>query len=99
MMIGRHPSGKKCDKFPPKGSTRDDYAKFYDWHTTMVRDFAKEHPALHYLEVSLEALDAGIQLEKQTGINASCWFNSTVQKKRSFVPIVSSFCLIISLSV
>lgn len=70
----------KCDKFPGKGSTRYDYAKFYDWHTEMVRQFAKDHPSMTYIEVTLEGNDTGRILEEKTGVNASCWVHSKTKK-------------------
>lgn len=76
----------KCDQFPPMGSQRSDYAKFYDWHTDMVRQFAKDHPSMTYIEVTLEGTETGRILEEQTGINASCWVNSRTKKGRRAKP-------------
>jgi len=73
---------EKCDKFPGVGSTRDDYGRFYEWHTAMVRQFAKNHPSLTYIEVSLEGEQTGRILESATGINASCWIHSRTKKGR-----------------
>ena len=76
----------KCDKFPGKGSTHEDFAKFYDWHTEMVRQFAKDHPSMTYIEVTLEGNDTGQILEEKTGINASCWVHSKTKKGRRAKP-------------
>lgn len=71
---------QKCEKFPGVGSTPHDYGKFYEWHTEMVRDFAKNHPSMTYIEVSLEGSSTGQILEEATGINASCWIHSKTKK-------------------
>jgi len=64
----------------------EDYAKFYDWHTNMVRQFAAQHPAMTYIEVTLEGDDTGKILEERTGINASCWVHSKTKKGRRAKP-------------
>ena len=79
---------EKCDKFPGVESTREDYAKFYESHTEMVRQFAKDHPSMTYIEVSLEGADTGTVLEEKTGINASCWVHSRTKKGRRARPHV-----------
>lgn len=68
---------KNCNmtSFLPSGSQDDPdaFAAFYDWHTAHVRSFAKRHPSLTYVEVSLESPGVGHILEEQIGIPASCW--------------------------
>lgn len=79
---------KLCDdKFPGVGSTREDYGKFYEWHTQMVRKFALDHPSMTYIEVSLEGSDTGRILEERTGISASCWVHSKTKKGRRARPL------------
>ncbi|CAB9496341.1 expressed unknown protein [Seminavis robusta] len=78
--------GEKCDKFPGPKATREDYTKFYDGHTEMIRQFAKEHPSMTYLEIPLESPDTGKMLEEATGVNQSCWLNSRTMKGRRARP-------------
>lgn len=47
--------------------------EFYEYHNQYVRDFARDHPSLTFLEVSLVSNETGSILEEATGIPASCW--------------------------
>jgi hypothetical protein len=53
--------------------TEWDIQAFYNWHTEHVRKFAKAHPSMTYIEVSLESSDTAQQLEEAIGIPAHCW--------------------------
>jgi hypothetical protein len=66
----------------PATSTLD-WIAFYERYTQRIRDFAKQHPSLTYLERPLEDMDGTAQfLQEQTGISASCYTRSHVNKKR-----------------
>ena len=58
---------KFCEYFPPEGSSEEEWLDFYHWHTHLVRQFAKRHPTMTYIEVNLEANDTAIQLEEKLG--------------------------------
>lgn len=62
-------------------TTVKDVEAFYNWHNNRIRQFAKEHPSLHYIEVDLESSDTGKLLEGQIGIPASCWGKCTPYSK------------------
>jgi hypothetical protein len=53
--------------------TEWDLKAFYNWHTEHVRNFARAHPSMTYVEVSLESDSTGQQLEDAIGIPATCW--------------------------
>ena len=55
-------------------TTKEDYWDFYEHHTEYVRNFAKTHPInLTYLEYSVEDPDIAMKMERDIGIDASCW--------------------------
>lgn len=66
---------KRCRTlgFPGLDGTLEDFREFYEWHKEMIRNFALEHPSLTYIEVDLEASDAGDILQDRVGIDANCW--------------------------
>jgi len=61
--------------------TDEDILNFYDWHTEHVRNFAKQHPSMTYIEVTLESNQTASILEEAVGIPASCWGHSNVNKR------------------
>jgi hypothetical protein len=67
--------GKFCSGFPDDASGNDARAwmDFYEAHTKSIRRFAREHPSLTYVEVSLESPDTAHILEERVGISATCW--------------------------
>jgi hypothetical protein len=67
--------------FPDVNSDPDDFHSFYDWHTEHVRKFARQHPSLRYIEVSLESEETGRILEREIGIPATCWGKCTPYSK------------------
>jgi hypothetical protein len=48
-------------------------AQFYKWHMELVRDFARKHPSITYIEVQLEDPNIASILHAKTGIPSSCW--------------------------
>jgi hypothetical protein len=46
---------------------------FYEWHTEQVREFARNHPSMTFIEVALEDPNTPLILEKWTGVPASCF--------------------------
>lgn len=66
--------GRRCPGFPSYGTSDEELMNFYDQHTERIRQFAKSHPSITYVEVpSLEAADTARLLEEQIGIDAHCW--------------------------
>jgi hypothetical protein len=66
---------KQCNTrgFPNQDATPHDFGKFYQWHQRLIRDFAKSHPTITYLEVPLEAESTASALEENIGIPKQCW--------------------------
>ena len=66
---------KRCSTtgFPGMKAIPQDFQNFYEWHQQLIRDFAKDHPSLTYIEVPLEASNAGELLEEQIGVPQTCW--------------------------
>jgi len=66
-----------CDGFPQEGSTeretRDSWADFYEMYVESVRNFARDHPSLTYVESQLESHETANVLEEASGIPGSCW--------------------------
>ena len=61
--------------------TEEDILHFYDWHTEHVRNFAKNHPSMTYIEVALEDDETGQILEDAIGIPAQCWGHANVNTR------------------
>ena len=58
---------------PVWGAKAKGFLAFYEWHTENLRNFAKSHPGLTYIEIPLESPDAGKMLEDAIGIPSNCW--------------------------
>jgi hypothetical protein len=54
-----------------------DFKQFYQWHTEHIRQFAREHPDMTYLEppnnLKLSSQKISSWLEEHIGISAQCW--------------------------
>lgn len=76
---------KQCNipGFPGSNSTPEDFKSFYQWHQDLIRDFAKKHPSITYIEVPLEAENTGQLLEESIGINQLCWGHHNKQATTS----------------
>ena len=75
---------KHCrGKMPKPNAPKEDWVAFYNQHTQRIRDFAKQHPTLTFLEVSLEADDTADLLEESIGISANCWANCNPDKSKN----------------
>jgi len=61
--------------------TDDDIKNFYDWHTEHVRNFAKNHPSMTYVEISLESKETGQILEDAVGIPSQCWGHANINTR------------------
>jgi hypothetical protein len=59
--------------FPNGQSTRTDWFRFYEWHTDLIRSFAKTHTSLTFIEVELESNRTSQILQASTGIKSTCW--------------------------
>lgn len=70
-------------KIPVRNMTLQDVKDFYEYQIEYVRNFAKNHPSMTYIEISLEDDQsiAAAMLEAHTGINASCWGQYNKNKK------------------
>ncbi|KAL3922590.1 MAG: hypothetical protein SGILL_002121 [Bacillariaceae sp.] len=82
---GSTTSGGSPGVYEPKSSptTHAEWASFYEQYTQRIRDFAKQHPSLTYLESPLEDMEGTAKfLQERTGISASCYTHSHVNKKR-----------------
>ncbi len=56
-----------------RNATMMDYIHFYHWHTLHIRNFTQHHPSVTYVEFSIDSPTAAMDLERATGISASCW--------------------------
>ncbi|CAB9512470.1 unknown protein [Seminavis robusta] len=83
-----------CRGFP-NATVADETAwtDFYDWHTEHVRQFAKTHPTMTYVEIKIE--DEGKTqktLDDNFGFSRTCWGHSNVnphkedKKKQKNIP-------------
>jgi hypothetical protein len=61
--------------------TDADLIAFYHFQVQHVREFAKNHPSLTYIEIQLENDDNGRILEEATGVSRECWGHSNVNKR------------------
>ena len=59
--------------FPNGQSTREDIMQMYDNFNNMIRQFVKDRPSIHYIEVQLESNETGKVLQEATGIDSTCW--------------------------
>ena len=73
-------SRARCEGFPPPGSTAQEWKAFYEQHTQRIRDFAKAHPSLTYIEVPLVAKETGLLLEDVFGVSSNCWGTTNTNK-------------------
>ena len=57
-----------------RNATEDQWISFYNNHTQHVRDFARNHPTMAYVEFSLENQEEAQQaLQEHFGFSDSCW--------------------------
>lgn len=63
--------------------TDRDLQAFYEWQVGYVRQFAKDHPSISYIEIQLENPDSGSILEDRIGIPAHCWGHSNKASDRA----------------
>lgn len=81
----------ECPRFihtpeiPQRNMTVQDVKDFYEYQIEYVRNFAKNHPSMTYIEISLEDDQsiAAATLEAHTGIDASCWGQYNKDKKNT----------------
>ena len=66
---------KQCQTvgFPGKNASLEDFRGFYRWHQQFIREFAKSHPSMTYIEVPLEPETTATVLEEKIGVSADCW--------------------------
>lgn len=72
-------------EYTPKqpGTTEPEWTAWYEAYTQRIRDFARQHPSLTYVESPLEDINGTAQLlHELTGIPESCYGRSHVNKKR-----------------
>jgi hypothetical protein len=55
------------------GTSPEAVQDFYEWHKELVRNFARNHPSMTFIEVALEDPTTPFILEKRTGVPASCF--------------------------
>jgi hypothetical protein len=58
---------------PDNPKRRKPMAQFYEWHVELIREFARKHPSITYIEVALEDPNIASILHAKTGIPSSCW--------------------------
>ncbi|CAB9498337.1 expressed unknown protein [Seminavis robusta] len=81
--------------FPTTNASRNEWTRFYHWHVTHIRQFAKQHPSWRYLEISLDGhrhdeeetvMNSTSQfLHHHLGVDPQCWEQSHHQNKHSNV--------------
>eukprot|EP00537_Pseudo-nitzschia_pungens_P001041 CAMPEP_0172364056 /NCGR_PEP_ID=MMETSP1060-20121228/7271_1 /TAXON_ID=37318 /ORGANISM="Pseudo-nitzschia pungens, Strain cf. cingulata" /LENGTH=400 /DNA_ID=CAMNT_0013086971 /DNA_START=318 /DNA_END=1520 /DNA_ORIENTATION=+ len=66
------PTGR--DNFPKKNdpAAEDLWVSFYNKYTDKVREFAKDHPSLTYVEIPLDD-DTGAAMEERVGLPKECF--------------------------
>jgi hypothetical protein len=69
---------QKCpreDMIPLGNDATRNLEQFYENHSNRLRQFAKDHPSITYVELELEGPNMGQQMEDAFGGPASCWRN------------------------
>jgi hypothetical protein len=74
----RWAAGAECHGFPPTNSSEGVWVEFYNNQNEQIRQFAKEHPSLTYVEVSLELKETSSILQEIFGFPEACWGHSNV---------------------
>jgi hypothetical protein len=69
----------RCGYHGAIGDSRSDWISFYRAHTEKVRNFAKKHLSMTYVEMELE--DASSMIEYYTGIDQECFQHCLPGKK------------------
>lgn len=64
---------ERCKLRGFRNRTAEGIEGFYEWHKQLVRDFARSHPSMTYIEAELESQEIASLLESRIGISASCW--------------------------
>ena len=68
---------RHCEQFPKgiNGSAAnvDDWIEFYQNHNENIRQFARSHSSLTYIEVEMEDANSGATLDETLGITRHCW--------------------------
>ncbi|KAL7485783.1 hypothetical protein ACHAW6_011387 [Cyclotella cf. meneghiniana] len=59
--------------------SKDDWIDFYHSHTEKIRNFAREHPTMTYVEMELE--DAPSMIDYYTGVDSECFQHCLPGKK------------------
>ncbi|CAB9503054.1 expressed unknown protein [Seminavis robusta] len=80
-LLGRWSSF--CPNFPVQGSTEEEWLDFYQFHTHTVRNFAKRHPTMTYVEIKLESNETANILRETFGFDDSCWGHANRNKEVS----------------
>lgn len=62
------------------GTKDEEMIEFYNHQAQRVRDFVKEHPSIHFVEVKIDDDGAGQVMEDATGITRQCWGNKNVNQ-------------------
>ncbi len=62
--------------FMPDTNTLENFIEFYEGHNQHVREFAKKHPSITFLEFSIDSPHVAEELEAMTNISATCWGHS-----------------------
>ncbi|CAB9519319.1 expressed unknown protein [Seminavis robusta] len=75
---------RNCNGFPNATETDETaWTDFYDWHTEHVREFAKNHPTMNYVEIKIE--DTGKTqktLNDNFGFSKTCWGHSNINNRK-----------------
>ncbi|KAG7336646.1 hypothetical protein IV203_024580 [Nitzschia inconspicua] len=80
-----HPTMVIKGDYTPKqpATTESEWVTWYEAYAQRIRDFARQHPTLTYVESPLEDMNGtAALLERLTGIPSSCYGRSHVNKKR-----------------
>jgi hypothetical protein len=63
----------RCNLTGFVGRESTELAQFYKWHLELIRDFARNHPSITYIEAQIENPNIASILHAKTGIPSSCW--------------------------
>jgi hypothetical protein len=81
---------ERCNLTGFVGREPKELAQFYEWHVELVRDFARKHPSITYIEVSLEDPNMASILHAKTRISLSCWGDCKPRRNKCTVPNATS---------
>ncbi|CAB9513884.1 expressed unknown protein [Seminavis robusta] len=75
-----------CEGFPPVGSRKQEWMSFYNQHNQKIRDFAKAHPTMTYVEIHVDnKTETNEILSENFGFPSRCWGHENSNANNSLI--------------